>query len=124
MSIDMSGTCYDRLIFRVQRHAWTDGVQLQIAMKGPSAPGTPTYFQVMNPPTFMSIPPGGAVPTNAGMNITMVDAQVLMDELYAAGVRPTEGAGSPGQIAAMKEHLSDLRRLVFKGDETATKGTW
>lgn len=41
------------------------------------------------------------------------DAQSLMDALFDAGIRPTAGFGSPGQVAAIKEHLEDMRRLVF-----------
>lgn len=44
--------------------------------------------------------------------LSSAEAQHLMDELYRAGVRPTE-AESPGQVAAMQRHLDDLRRLVF-----------
>jgi hypothetical protein len=48
------------------------------------------------------------------MSLTTEDAQRLMDELYRVGVRPTEGAGSTGQLAAVKEHLADMRKLVFE----------
>lgn len=41
-------------------------------------------------------------------------AQQLMDELWRAGIRPTEGEGSAGQLAAVRDHLKDLQRLVFK----------
>lgn len=42
------------------------------------------------------------------------DAQQFMDELWRCGIRPTEGAGSVGQLAATERHLADLQRLVFK----------
>lgn len=35
--------------------------------------------------------------------------QSLMDSLFAAGLRPTEGAGSAGAMAATQAHLADLR---------------
>ena len=41
-------------------------------------------------------------------------AQILMDELWSAGVRPSD-YGAEGQIEAMKAHLEDMRRLVFEG---------
>lgn len=41
-------------------------------------------------------------------------AQQLMDEFWAAGVRPSNGEGSSGQLAATERHLSDMRALVFK----------
>lgn len=40
-------------------------------------------------------------------------AQTLIDDLWRAGLRPTEGTGSAGAMAAVQEHLKDLRRLVF-----------
>ncbi len=39
--------------------------------------------------------------------------QRLMDELWHAGFRPTEGSGSAGSLAATERHLADMRTLVF-----------
>lgn len=39
--------------------------------------------------------------------------QVLMDDLWTCGIRPTEGQGSAGQLAAVQKHLEDMRRLAF-----------
>jgi hypothetical protein len=44
------------------------------------------------------------------------DAQALMDELWNCGLRPTEGTGSAGALAATQKHLEDMRRLVFEKD--------
>lgn len=44
-------------------------------------------------------------------------AQELMDELWRVGLRPTEGTGSAGSLAATQKHLEDMRRLVFDGAE-------
>jgi len=41
-------------------------------------------------------------------------AQVLMDDLWACGIRPTEGSGSAGAFEAQRRHLEDMRALVFK----------
>jgi hypothetical protein len=46
--------------------------------------------------------------------IRMEQAQVLMDDLWNAGVRPTEGAGSAGAMRAAEHHIADLRRVAFK----------
>lgn len=43
--------------------------------------------------------------------------QKLMDALWIAGIRPTEGHGSTGQLAATEKHLDDMRKLVFKAAE-------
>lgn len=39
--------------------------------------------------------------------------QELMDELWRCGYRPSEGAGSAGQLSATQAHLEDMRKLVF-----------
>lgn len=41
------------------------------------------------------------------------NAQQLMDDLWAAGLRPTEGSGSAGALAATQEHVADLRKVLF-----------
>lgn len=47
------------------------------------------------------------------LSLSEAEAQQLMDELWRAGVRPKDGTGSTGQIAAMQLHLDDMRALVF-----------
>ena len=41
-------------------------------------------------------------------------AQILMDDLWNCGLRPTEGVGSVGQLKATQNHLEDMRTLVFE----------
>lgn len=41
------------------------------------------------------------------------EAQALMDMLWDCGLRPSEGSGSAGALAATQRHLDDMRRLVF-----------
>lgn len=43
-----------------------------------------------------------------------IAAQNLMDELWHVGLRPTEGTGSAGSLAATERHLADMRALVRK----------
>jgi len=40
------------------------------------------------------------------------EVQELMDRLWQAGIRPTEGEGSAGQMTAVQAHLADMRKLV------------
>lgn len=51
---------------------------------------------VMEPPLVMSQP----------------QAQQLADELWALGIRPTQGQQGEGERGAMQAHLQDLRHLV------------
>ncbi len=41
-------------------------------------------------------------------------AQKLIDDLWDCGLRPSEGSGSAGQLAATQRHLEDMRKLVSK----------
>jgi len=45
--------------------------------------------------------------------MTQAQGQDLMDRLWQAGLRPTEGKGSAGALAATERHLEDMRKLVF-----------
>jgi hypothetical protein len=36
-----------------------------------------------------------------------------MDDLWEAGIRPTEGTGSAGALKATQDHLTDMRKIVF-----------
>lgn len=41
------------------------------------------------------------------------DAQQLMDELWHCGLRPTEGVGSAGSLAATQAHMADMRTIAM-----------
>lgn len=40
-------------------------------------------------------------------------AQNVMDDLWSAGIRPTEGRQSEGVTAAQARHLEDMRTVAF-----------
>ena len=92
---------------KVRAHAapWYNGVEF-LVMKG-KAYGIEVIMRTRGPqdegrqvdPTF---------------RLEMTEAQLLMDDLWNAGLRPTEGHGSAGALAAVKYHLEDMRALVFK----------
>jgi hypothetical protein len=48
------------------------------------------------------------------LQIPKANAQVLMDDLWDCGLRPSEGSGSAGQLAATQRHLEDCRKLLSK----------
>ncbi len=48
------------------------------------------------------------------LTISSNEAQRLMDDLWDAGLRPSEGTGSAGSLAATQKHLADMRTIVFK----------
>jgi len=52
--------------------------------------------------------------TEPTFRLSRESSQLLMDDLWASGIRPTEGTGSAGSLAATQRHLEDMRTLVFK----------
>ena len=42
------------------------------------------------------------------------ECQMLMDSLWDAGIRPTEGSGSAGSLSATQYHLEDMRKIALK----------
>lgn len=50
---------------------------------------------------------------DAPLTISADNAQNLMDELWRAGLRPTEGTGSAGSLAATERHLADMKAIAF-----------
>ena len=54
------------------------------------------------------------VTLNPFIEIELHEAQILMDDLWEAGVRPTEGSGSAGAMKAVQNHLEDMRKITFK----------
>lgn len=47
------------------------------------------------------------------LSMQVETAQALMDELWRCGLRPTEGTGSAGSLAATERHLADMRAIAF-----------
>ena len=47
------------------------------------------------------------------MHLDLTEAQALMDRLWMAGLRPTEGSGSAGALLATQSHLMDMRTVAF-----------
>ncbi len=56
------------------------------------------------------------------MRLKMDQAQQLMDELWRAGLRPTEGTGSAGAMAATERHLKDMQTIVMHSLKINQKG--
>lgn len=41
------------------------------------------------------------------------EAQELIDELWRCGIRPSEGTGSAGSLAATERHLKDMQKIAL-----------
>jgi hypothetical protein len=62
-------------------------------------------FEVMEPLTRM---------LRGQFWLSMRESQALMDNLWRCGLRPSEGTGSAGALAAVQKHLEDMRKIVAK----------
>lgn len=55
-----------------------------------------------------------ATPQPPAFSLSLERAQELMDSLWSCGLRPSEGTGSAGALAATQAHLKDMQTLTFK----------
>lgn len=69
-------------------------------------------FYVAQPTSFSKREEGEH--TEPMTSLTPHVAQSLMDELWRCGLRPTEGAGSAGSLAATERHLKDMQTIAFQ----------
>jgi hypothetical protein len=62
--------------------------------------------------TMRVIDPGDTPRAEPVLNVGKEALQSLIDELWHLGIRPTEGHGSTGQLAATEKHLDHTTRLL------------
>ena len=65
----------------------------------------------MKEPLFVKVEEFTTPPV--AMRLEHLEAQALMDRLWKAGLRPTEGSGSAGALSATQDHLKDMQKLAF-----------
>jgi hypothetical protein len=67
-----------------------------------------------------AIEPGAATPLvqHPSLQLSERDAQSLIDELWHLGIRPTEGHGSTGHLAATEKHLDHTTQLLTQTLQT------
>jgi hypothetical protein len=70
--------------------------------------------QMASPICFYPTPVGEI--SSPSMKVDEHEIQLLMDALWAAGIRP-KTESTIGQIAAISYHLEDMRKLVFGKDK-------
>lgn len=93
---------------------WANDISLLVTAPMDGVPGVlPSQRGIGRLAIIELIEDAGAIcePT---CTINRTEAQVLMDDLWACGIRPTEGAGSAGSLKATERHLEDMRRIAFE----------
>ena len=99
----------DQNVF-ARREPWNDGVQLCFIVGRTAA----HHAIVPNFRATETLEEGALFPDSAILRLENTLAQKLMDELWNCGIRPSEGTGSAGALAATQAHLKDMQRLVFE----------
>lgn len=96
-----------RTSVRAMRPAWDDSVHVAVVVVHENGEKS-----VAEPLTLRKLEPGHLIgePT---MRLTSGEAQQLIDELWRCGLRPTEGSGSAGSLAATERHLRDMQAIAF-----------
>jgi hypothetical protein len=97
-----------RYVFHSQVHPWRRGIGLHIGVQ--DLDGSMSVARNIRLERMKE----GEIFADPVMQLDMASAQSLMDELWHAGIRPSEGSGSAGSLAATERHLADMRALVFK----------
>jgi len=99
---------------RAYREPWAnDSISLRILKRDWLSDSPAPVQSVATQITFTQIDtPGTVLP--AAIHLTPGEATQLLDELWRAGIRPTDGTGSVGQLGATQAHLQDMRAIVFK----------
>jgi len=73
-----------------------------------------TGDRIVEPVTFSMFEPKTHAFVEPSMKMQREEAQALFQSLWDAGLRPNDGEGTTGHVAALKYHLEDMRRLVFE----------
>lgn len=89
---------------RAQSSPWNSGIELAILSEDKKTRVKEIIFERLDE----------RMPPETSFQMDKDTAQTLMDDLWNAGLRPTEGTGSAGALRAVERHLEDMRRLVFE----------
>lgn len=97
---------------RAQLASWRNAVELYIATEDKKTRVKEVICERIENPALAHEP---------SFQMSLDAAQTLMDDLWHAGLRPTEGTGSAGALRAVERHLEDMRTLVFKSKTQVTE---
>lgn len=93
---------------RCHMRPWGRSIEVLLAQRhGPA-------LAVGWPVSFVDAQDAGKEIAEPTFSLTLDAAQELMDGLWQCGIRPSEGSGSAGALAATERHLRDLQRLLFE----------
>ena len=96
---------YEDLEIRAQWANWYQGIELfgRIIDKG--------YLALVQPLLLETIT-DSSIAYPAFVTLSKHTAQILLNDLWQCGLRPSDDVGSVGELKATKNHLEDMRNLV------------
>lgn len=92
---------------RANRTPWQDVIELAIIKRntnGNIAIAEPLIMRTLDKSEIIQ-------PT---LSLRIDEAQIMIDELWRVGLRPSEGTGSAGSLAATERHLKDMQTITMK----------
>lgn len=97
---------------RAQRAVYDLGISI-LPIGRDDVTGNTSYVKNIE---YETIEKGVMIPQNP-VGITLDDdaARMLMDDLWTAGVRPSQGLNDVTDKTDIKNHLEDMRSIVFNG---------
>lgn len=99
-----------KFVFQVHPNPSDFGYVINIGMDKINTEGC---WYIGQPIIFKRSVDGGMIEAPT-LQLTKKQLVDLMDELWRAGIRPSNGEGNIGQIGALKDHLDDLRRIIHE----------
>lgn len=90
-----------------ERQIWTNSIAVHIGTRRADH-----LLDVVRPGVIEAIEEGDHFGEPA-MRLKYEEAQRLMDELWRCGLRPSEGTGSAGSLAATERHLKDMQGIAL-----------
>ena len=90
-----------------ENFGWMEGVCL-ISRK--YLPETRKMFELV--PTWKEVPEGQMIDYSNDIVLRPEQAQELMDSLWQCGLRPAQGSGSAGSLAATEAHLATVKEYL------------
>jgi hypothetical protein len=96
---------FDYISVRAFRDVWSEHVEFALVHRACGRP-----VEVCTELKFTPVNEGERLtPT---FKLAEMEAQELMDMLWACGLRPTQSGESVGQLEAVERHLADFRQLL------------
>lgn len=102
------------LFVRAHAAPWTDTIDIAVIDHGRRG-----HISVAGPLMMHEHKEGTVI--DRCLSLQNEAAQKLMDDLWDAGLRPSEGSGSAGSLAATQKHLADMKQIAYHALKIAIK---